>query len=457
MQKLTQRFKNIFTLDTKSLAIMRIAVWLMMILYLGDYLINIERIYGHDAIITSPIAWSKYYWSNIWQFHIVSDASVYIYTLFFFHFLLVLAFIAWYRLNIVKPLLWMFTVSLQSVNILVINSFDWFLAVSLLWFIFLPLWENYSYDIYKKTNNRRGNNYRYFWAWSVWFIISLLVIYSVSASFRWNLRMHQDNILWKRLQFYTRTTPLWIYVSKYIYSYAFLPKILVCIESFLRVFFLIPYKQSFFRNTSIILAIIFHIFIFLFIDIGLFPLWMIAIWLWVFRYRSWSSYYYHKSSDALYPLLSRGILCYVILWNANIFWNMLWKHDLILPAGFHKYWNLLYVNFSRTMFWWDPKTAIWYKIEWVPSTGTSIDVMTQETFDDTYTSSYETFLSERKRKFLVSMGSNERLHNDMLRYYCNRQDITALRIRIIWENLDEKQKIFLWREKKVLFEKECNS
>ncbi|MEC8862559.1 MAG: HTTM domain-containing protein, partial [Planctomycetota bacterium] len=156
--------QRIFGLDTRSLAIFRIVVGVLILidlyersLYLTDFYTDdgfLTRALLHDDLghlkppvedeIPSTMPWP------FWSFHLLSGDVWVAQMLFGLQALLAILLIIGWKTRLLTVLNWLLLISLHARNPIVLNSGDTILRMMLFWGIFLPLGRHWSFDRWRK-------------------------------------------------------------------------------------------------------------------------------------------------------------------------------------------------------------------------------------------------------------------------------------------------------------------
>lgn len=142
-----------FTVDTRSLAAFRVFVGLLVVADLVLRSRNFSFYYTDDGVVTEELA---RWWTNdaFSFFYLTSDPTL-IALLFVIHGLVALQLIVGYKTRIATVLTFLFVISLDHHNPLVLSYADTLFRMILFWAIFLPLGERWSVDAVHRDRTPR--------------------------------------------------------------------------------------------------------------------------------------------------------------------------------------------------------------------------------------------------------------------------------------------------------------
>ena len=141
-------------IDTRSLAVFRIFVGLLMV---ADILLrsrNFAFYYTDDGVVTQEMAEQATADTAFSVFYFTSDPTI-IALLFVVHFLVAIQLIVGYRTRLAIVVSFLFVISLDHHNPLVLSYADTLFRLLLFWAIFLPLGERWSVDAVRASSSPR--------------------------------------------------------------------------------------------------------------------------------------------------------------------------------------------------------------------------------------------------------------------------------------------------------------
>ncbi len=273
-------FRNNYYLDLRSLGVFRFFLGLCVIFDLLDRLVDIPIFYTQDGIYPAHI-WTEYFaqgWN--YSFHTLFDSYPFVLGLFLIHILISLFFTFGIRTKISSILLFLFTASMHNRNWVINSGGDDVLRVILFICMFLPLGACFSVDGAK----RKTGDYKFFSAFSVFYILQLGFIYYFSS-------IQKNHPIWYQdfdAIYYALSLDIFrYYIGELIYPYPsvlkFLTGISIYIEWLGSVLVLFPFLLWFLRwYLRLFLCLIFlgfQVGIITTLDVGTFSFTLFACWL----------------------------------------------------------------------------------------------------------------------------------------------------------------------------------
>ncbi len=343
MIKLKQIIRNIFTLDLRSLAIMRIMLGVLVIVNLIVICSNFEAFISDYGIFPVSTALSRYPMQNYRWFHVISGSYRWQIPLFIIHFIIALSYIFWFKTRISTIILRVFTCSLQWSQHIFLNAGDTVMRLLLFRSIFLPLWEWYSID--SMQNKNKKNEYIYSVSGSS-LIIQTLCIYLVSVILKTDICRINFTSIYYALWIDYYTSNLWLLLRDYDLWVKYISMFVYYLEWLWPILYLLPYKRI--KTAICLLFIIFHLGIIIFMNIWLFPRYCICIWIWLLPFRSQKnnenpSYYNIKHTQYKETIL---IILVIVRNIHSVYPQFLWNHF----SQLQRYYFIMRLDQNRGMF-----------------------------------------------------------------------------------------------------------
>ena len=265
---MVQKLKNIFSVDLRALALMRIGIALIIIADLSIRLLDLGIHYTDQGIL--PLSALMTYRWNIYYFSIFTfgGSKGYILFLFCLNYVWALMLLFGYRTRIANFLCWIFLLSLHNRNPLILQAGDDLLRLLLFWGLFLPWNKRYSVDSERKDY---GTANKYFSPSAVAYILQVISVYFFTALFKHSAEWSVDGTA----VYYALSLDQMVYpLGKLIYPYKGLLKFLTFstyyMELLLPFVLLIPFYVSKFRWIFIVIIFCFQMGIGLTMNVGLF-------------------------------------------------------------------------------------------------------------------------------------------------------------------------------------------
>ncbi len=138
-ERLGRYRRAVFSVDTRSLALFRIALGLLVMALVADYAVDVRTFYSDEGVLPREAMFAFWGKGLLWSLHALSGATWWSGFLLAVTFVCALGFalgVGWRACGVA---LWILMVSLANRNPLVMNSGDSLLLLILFWSLFLPL------------------------------------------------------------------------------------------------------------------------------------------------------------------------------------------------------------------------------------------------------------------------------------------------------------------------------
>jgi hypothetical protein len=265
-------FVSIFTLDLRSLSLMRVGVALVLLIDLVIRFSDLEAHYTDTGIMPlellfrqlwNPAFFSLYTMAGSWPLQSV---------VFLLNFLCIGCLLLGYRTRLFTILCWIFLLSLHNRNPLIQQGGDDLLRMLLFWGIFLPWHSHYSLDSRRSGQMPLPSN-QYRSLAGLAYVYQIFYMYFFSALLKsspeWN---SEFTALYYTLSLEQIVTP----VGHYMHQFGDVLKLLTLItyytELVLPFLLFVPFFNAYFRIAFLAVIFLFHIGISLMLYVGLFPL-----------------------------------------------------------------------------------------------------------------------------------------------------------------------------------------
>ncbi|SDC56082.1 HTTM domain-containing protein [Natrinema hispanicum] len=151
--RLSAGIANRFAIDTRALAVFRIALGLLLLTDLALRSRDLEAFYTDAGVLPRAALFSDY--SNVYSLHAISGELWAIALLFVVAAVFAAAVTIGYRTRLATVCSWLLLLSLHARNPMVLNGGDTFLRILLFWAMFLPLGERWAVDA-RRTDEPRA-------------------------------------------------------------------------------------------------------------------------------------------------------------------------------------------------------------------------------------------------------------------------------------------------------------
>ncbi len=456
---LIPRLTSLFRLDYRSLALLRIGLGVLIFVDLLIRSTDLTAHYTDKGVLPRSALLSEFLHSDwIFSIHLLSGKEHFQALLFAIAGIFALGMAIGYRTRFCVIASWIFLISIQSRNPMVLQGGDGVFRLLVFWAMFLPLGERWSIDSWlkgSKTTEPSTSSAHCSMA-CVGLLAQLCIVYMVDATLKTDAIWKSDfTALYYTLSIDQFATPLGSYLVQFTSLTKLLTAITILLQAFGFFLLLIPYFKHWFRLAAIVLYCGFHLGTAVTMELGLFPYICCVGWLVVFPTKiwdwlepkihaikpnqrfwqgleNWATKYQLKERlaptprtkrlEPLFPGAGKWIfrsqqavltllIAYTVLWNLReIDYD---KHVKRLPASTDWIGWVLRLDQRWDMF--APRPMVddgWYVIAAQRISGEEVDLFTQcqpTTYDKPAVVS-KTYKNQRWRKYLMNlwMSSNER-------------------------------------------------
>lgn len=313
---------KLFAIDTRSLALFRIAIAAVV---LGDlafrtpditfFLTDVGTLPRADLWRLDPDPYS-------WSLHALSGSWAWQALLFTLHAAAALALGLGWRTRWATVATWVLAVSLQDRNYQILQGGDVLLRCLLFWAMFLPLGARWSLDARKHGDGPDVVRS----AGSVAIMLQLAGMYLCSGLLKWHPAWHSEgSALWYALHLDQFATPLGCWLRAHESWLPWLGRGTLVLELTGPFLAFIPWRNDWFRSAAVLGFVGFHIGLLLCLELGPFPYVCIAAWL-LFIPTCWWDRLRPDPARVLVTAAPEPwwretallmLLAYVVLWNAR--------------------------------------------------------------------------------------------------------------------------------------------
>jgi hypothetical protein len=264
------RFKEIFSLDLRALALLRIGLAWLILLDLSIRATDLRAFYSDEGIMPLKVLFTYAWHPGNFSLHTISGLWQVQAFLFLFAAFCALMLLIGYKTFLFSSLSWLLLLSLHNRNPLILQGGDDLFRMMLFWGIFLPWNKFYSIDSYFKDRPEKTS---YAGIAGAGYLLQLLFVYFFAALLKTSPEWRSEGTaLYYALSLDQIVFPF----GKIIYPYGELLKFLTItvwwLELLAPVLFLIPYRNALFRKIGIMLIASLHIGISMTLFVGLFYL-----------------------------------------------------------------------------------------------------------------------------------------------------------------------------------------
>jgi hypothetical protein len=366
------KLKELFGIDVRSLAIFRVGIALILLVDLYIRVDSIKVHYSDEGVLPRDVLIEHSIEPWNLSLHLISGLWQVQFILFTVAAICAFALLVGYRTRLATILSWVLLISLHTRNPIVLQGGDILLRMLLFWAMFLPLGAYWSVDQKFKPSFLNP----------VFSIASLGLLLQICFVYWFSALMKTDDVwrvdgtaVWYALRIEQYVTPLGQYLLQFPNLLKFLTFATLAVESVGPFFAFSPIWTGPLRFATVVMFILFHVFMGLAMELG--PFSYICIVAWLVFLPSWFWDFFKKvefGSSWKASWLSNGIaaffLVYVFLWNVRTLDLDSVKPYPLLPLAF-----LTRVDQQWNMFAPYPlKDDGWYVIPGKLRDGTEVDL-----------------------------------------------------------------------------------
>lgn len=309
---------------------MRIGLGIIVIADLLVALTNAEVFYSDDGVLPRSLLMERAWhhpWA--WSLHVLSGAVWWQQVLLGAGLAAAVAFTFGWRTRLMTVVSWVLWCSLETRNPVIVNGADPVIRLLLFWGMFLPLGAAWSVDAMKG----KGAGQRVFRAFpGLCLILQIAIIYWFSALLKTDPVWHEKGLaVWQVMHADVFARPAAVWLRMFPQFCEWITHATVWLEIWGPLLIFIPFARTFFRVLAVLVFWGFHLGIQFTMDIGSFPLVMLAAWAALLPGALWdrlSAWRRAIPSDVAKRQIStrsrfawmRDLICatallYVVMWN----------------------------------------------------------------------------------------------------------------------------------------------
>jgi hypothetical protein len=266
--------REFFSLDVRSLALLRICLALLLLADWTDRLYDLRAHYSDEGIVPrqvvpSPVPISVHFFSGAaWYQGVLAGVAI----------AFALALLAGYRTPFVTLVSWFLLISIHARNPAVMQGGDHVLRMLLFWSIFLPLGACCSVDAAEP--GRRAPDNRVLTPASAALILQVALIYWFAATWKWAPEWRTEgSAVHYALSVGHFSTPLGRFLLGYPEVCRYLTYSTVYLETFGPVLLFVPFAPALLRVLVIAAFVLFHAGLAVSLELSNFPWACMAAWL----------------------------------------------------------------------------------------------------------------------------------------------------------------------------------
>ena len=400
-----------FTIDTRSLALFRI---LIAVIVLGDlayrapdigfFLTDQGALPVAELARLDPIHWS-------WSLHSWSGSAWWQWCLFALHGLAAVGLGLGWRTRWLAVATWVLTVSLHSRNPQILQGGDVLLRCLLFWGLFLPLGARWSLDACRPTAVPPPPTVASLA--SVAILLQLAGMYVFSGILKWHpIWLNDGTAVWYALHIDQLTTPLGRWLGEQDSVLPWLSRGTPLFELFGPLIAFSPWRTAWFRGLALVLFLGFHLSLALCLHLGPFPFVCLAGWLlfvpspwWDWRRRDGQAAPPPPAHDPRLPFWQEALVIMlfanVLLWNLRTTAFEAWRG--FYPTSLN--WILELPRLDQMWAMFAPFPLVddgWYVAPATLADGSTVDLLRGQAPSEDPPAG-DPYATERWRKYLMNL------------------------------------------------------
>ncbi len=272
-------FKDIAYIDYRALGLFRIGLGFVLFFDLLMKSLDTTAFYTDRGILSREMVTQDLGWWSF-SFHLANGSYFFQMLLFVVGFVLAIALAAGYQSRLTVVLMWIFTVSLQERNGLILHSGDALIRLTLFWSMFVPLGARYSVDnLLEPSLRTRYKEPGIANLASLALLLQLLYVYFFTALLKNHPEWNENYLaVYYTLNLGQFTTAIGNLLRDFVGLTKFLTFTTYYLELIGPMLLIIPFIQRYVRCVVPLLFMGLHFSLFLTMNLGLFPWICIAAW-----------------------------------------------------------------------------------------------------------------------------------------------------------------------------------
>ena len=279
-KSIVAKLEELFGLDLRSLAVLRISLALLIITDLIKRSQDLTAHYTDFGILPRSPLIEQFSNRWFWSIHLFSGEALFQSILFLLAGLLALSLLIGYKTQLVTILSWALLLSLQNRNPMILNAGDMELRLLIFWGMFLPLGACYSIDSALNSSPKRLPE-RILSGATLALTLQICFIYWFTAILKSHpIWWQEGSAVYYALNIDAMATPVAHLLLK-------LPAVVLAFFTFTTLWIellgpfglFVPFRTNFFRICTVITFILLHINFGAALNIGIFPFVSAVAWL----------------------------------------------------------------------------------------------------------------------------------------------------------------------------------
>lgn len=247
---------KIFSIDVRSLALVRVALAIIVLQDLGRRAFDIGIFYGNQGVL--PSEYLHAFWNGVfsWSLHLIGGGPVwFLGTVFILHAVAALFFLFGFHTRIATLVVWVLTVSLHNANPLILQGEDVLLRVVLFVCIFLPLGATYSIDRWRR---RLAPSALVVSGWTVAYLLQIAFLYFFVALYKHSPEWINGDAIYYALSIDQYATPVGKYLLNFPGVLSFFTVSILVFQSLALFLLFSPYRTVWVRGVTVFFLMLMH-------------------------------------------------------------------------------------------------------------------------------------------------------------------------------------------------------
>jgi hypothetical protein len=312
LNKVNAKFEELFGIDIRALALMRIGFCVCILIQLADHLPYLEEFYSDAGIL--PRAYAIHLLApNAICLNLMSGSWAFQALLFFLLVIFTIGLLLGWRTQLCTLMVWILLSSFHNRNWFLLGAEDKLMHILFFWFLFIPWGACYSID-----SRRSGQNPpppRVSSMGSVAYLVQICSFYTfagfLKTDHQWTV---QGNSLYYALNLDEFIKPLGHALLQHPLLLQQLTFSTLWLERWGALFFFIPFKNAYFRVVTVVAFMLLHIGIMLCMELRLFQ-WICLVMLLGFLPTSFLNRIFGKYSPRSNSTTANSLS----IWKPNLF------------------------------------------------------------------------------------------------------------------------------------------
>lgn len=247
MGNIVSAIKRMFSLDMRSIALLRVSIGIILLLDLLQRSCSLRAHYSDAGVLPRADLLTLFQNKFFISIHTAGGSTMFELTLFLVAGVFAILLALGYRTKLSAIVSWFLLISLHARNPLVLQGGDVVLRVVLFWMLFLPLEKKWSLDSFLgKVKEKVSNSYFGFAGFA--YIVQIFLIYYMSGILKSGVSWHTGgDAVYYALSIEQFTRPLGIWLNQFDSLTTLLTHVTLYIETYAPFLFILPVRTGWLR------------------------------------------------------------------------------------------------------------------------------------------------------------------------------------------------------------------